>query len=83
MMIETTLGPLDESLLIKRENVIDNENERTTSAEYCLAGCNGWAHITGQPDAETHFCNQHVHRSVHVTLKGGVGVESVLGSLGG
>jgi len=68
-MITTTLGPLDESLLIKRENVIDNENECTSSVEYCLKGCNGQAHITGQADAETHFCNQHVHRSVHVTLK--------------
>jgi hypothetical protein len=68
-MITTTLGLIEESMLMKREGVIDNENEFTTTVEYCLSGCNGPAHVTGKPDSLSHFCNQHVHRSVHVTVK--------------
>lgn len=67
--ITTTLGDVDEALLMKREDSIDNENEKTGIVEYCLNGCNGPAHVTGIPDSATHFCNQHVHRSVHVTVK--------------
>jgi hypothetical protein len=68
-MILTTKGPMLESELEKREQVLDNENEHTTSVEYCLIGCPGLAHKTGVPDASSHFCNFHVHRSAHVRLK--------------
>jgi hypothetical protein len=68
-LITTTLGPIDEALLIKREDLTDNENETTAAVEYCLIGCRGAAHVTGQADTTSHFCNQHVHRSVHVTVK--------------
>lgn len=68
-LIPTTHGPLDESQLLKTETVIDNDHERTTVVEYCLAGCDGAAHVTGAPDQPFHFCSQHVHRSAHVTIK--------------
>lgn len=68
-MITTTLGLMDESQLVKREDSITNHNEVTQAVEYCIIGCRGVAHITGQPDSVSCFCNQHVHRSVHVTIK--------------
>lgn len=37
-MIFTTHGEMDESLLEKREGVVDNENEHTTWVEYWLNG---------------------------------------------
>lgn len=82
MIITTTLGPLDDSLLIKREDVIDNEDERTVAIEYCLNTCTGLAHVTNQPDSEMHFCNQHVHRSVHIALKKVAFSESEVGVIG-
>lgn len=60
---------VEESQLIKMEGIVDNENETARIVEYCLAGCEGSAHRTNLPDAPTHFCNRHVHRSVHVKLK--------------
>ena len=68
-LITTTLGPLPESALVKREGLVDNDNERTTTVEYCLINCSGSAHATHTPDSPSHFCNNHVHRSVHVTVK--------------
>ena len=38
MIITTTKGPMDESLLVKSEGVIDNEDEHTTWVEYRLDG---------------------------------------------
>ena len=76
-MINTIYGPAEESDLQKREDVIDNENEHTTTVEYCLLNCPGKAHRTGKPDAEGHFCSLHVHRSAHVTLKKPVTLEGV------
>lgn len=77
--VNTTLGPIDESELQKLENVIDNENEHTTTIEYCLANCPGEAHKTGKPDSVSHFCGLHVHRSAHITLKQPVTLEGVAG----
>jgi len=37
-MITTTKGPMDESLLEKREGVVDNDNEYTTWLEYWHEG---------------------------------------------
>lgn len=36
MIITTTHGPMDDSLLVKKEGVVDNENEYTTWIEYWL-----------------------------------------------
>lgn len=78
-MINTTLGPMDETTLIKREQVIDNDNEHTTTIEYCLPDCEGQAHQTGIPDADSHFCNHHIHRGAHVALKQGNEAISLIG----
>jgi len=69
MQIPTLHGALDETQLVKHEIVVDTDHEHTTAVEYCLIGCDGPAHQTGTPDALGHFCAQHVHRSVHVTIK--------------
>jgi hypothetical protein len=37
-LIETTKGPMDESLLEKRLDTLDNSNERTHTVEYWLNG---------------------------------------------
>jgi hypothetical protein len=68
-LITTTLGDIDESLLRKVEGDVDNENEHTTTVEYCLNTCDGMAHIRGTPDSEVFFCSKHIHRSAHVRLK--------------
>lgn len=69
MLILTTRGELDEVALLKTDTLVDNDHERTITVEYCLVDCGGPAHQTGIPDAASHFCDQHVHRSVHVTIK--------------
>jgi len=38
MIVTTTKGDMDDSLLEKREGVIDNENETTNWIEYWLEG---------------------------------------------
>lgn len=38
MIVNTTKGEMDDSLLEKREGTIDNDNENTTWVEYWLAG---------------------------------------------
>ena len=38
MMITTTKGDMDESLLVKQEGTVDNDNELTTWVEYWLEG---------------------------------------------
>ncbi len=53
MLIYTTLGDMDDSLLDRTEGVISNEREHTTWVEYRLKG---------QPDSP------FIHRSVHVHL---------------
>jgi hypothetical protein len=78
-LINTIHGPMDESELIRHDGLVDNENEHTTSIEYCLKDCQGPAHSNGTPDAPGHFCNFHVHRSAHVTLKK---VPSITGEIG-
>ena len=48
MLISTTKGPMDDSLLAKTEGVVDNEDERTTWVEYRLDGkiVHRSAHVT-------------------------------------
>jgi hypothetical protein len=63
-------GPItemDESLLEKREGVIDNEHERTSWVEYWIPGSTDRA----------------VHRSVHVSLKQGLILNPEQGQIGG
>ena len=36
MLVTTTKGDMDDSLLAKREGAVDNDNERTTWVEYWL-----------------------------------------------
>lgn len=38
MLVFTTKGEMDDSLLEKREGTVDNENELTTWVEYWLEG---------------------------------------------
>lgn len=68
-MINTTLGPMEESVLSRHDTATESKSETVSTVEYCLATCNGTAHLTGIPDSVSHFCNKHVHRSVHVTIK--------------
>lgn len=60
---------VDESALIHLDKVEEDDEKIVETTEYCLVGCQGSAHITGIPDAVSHFCNRHVHRSGHATVK--------------
>ena len=48
MLVMTTKGEMDDSLLEKREGTVDNDNELTTWVEYWLAGelVHRSAHVT-------------------------------------
>lgn len=48
MIVQTTKGELDDSLLEKREGTVDNDNELTTWVEYWLDGelVHRSAHVT-------------------------------------
>lgn len=81
-MITTTLGERDESTLLKYQTVRETDEQRVTTVEYCLADCDGPAHRTGQPDAPSHRCNKHVHRSVAVVIKKGLLAHGSAGSFG-
>lgn len=81
-IITTTLGDMDESALMKSEVLMDNDNERTTVTEYCLAGCEGQWHRTHIGDAPGVFCSQHVHRSIAMHLKKGLELSGTVGGLG-
>jgi hypothetical protein len=47
-LITTTKGDMDESLLVKQEGTVDNDNELTTWVEYWLDGelVHRSAHVT-------------------------------------
>jgi len=38
MIVTTTKGEMDDSMLEKREGIVDNDNEKTTWVEYYLNG---------------------------------------------
>ncbi len=78
-LIHTTHGALEESVLLKRVDRVETDDERTEATEYCLLGCGGTAHQTGQPDDVSYFCRQHVHRSVDMFLKRGVVAQLIAG----
>lgn len=48
MIVTTTKGEMDDSLLVKQEGVVDNDNEYTTWVEYWLDGelVHRSAHVT-------------------------------------
>ena len=48
MLVTTTRGEMDDSLLEKREGTVDNDNELTTWVEYWLEGelVHRSAHVT-------------------------------------
>lgn len=71
---------IDDSLLQRRDSIVDDEVEYTQIVEYCLKDCSGVAHLTGQPDSVSHFCNFHVHRSADCRLKKNVFADSYAGS---
>ena len=47
-LVTTTLGDMDDSLLVKQEGTVDNDNELTTWVEYWLDGelVHRSAHVT-------------------------------------
>lgn len=77
-IVTTTLGEMDDSLLQRIDTVLDNDNERTTTVEYCVLDCPGEAHRTGQPQGVGCFCPHNVHRSVDMELKRGVAALSAV-----
>lgn len=77
-MIQTILGEMDESQLQRLDTVIENTVEHTEIVEYCVLGCEGLAHVTGQPQGDGCFCPHHVHRSVNMRLKQGVAAISAV-----
>ena len=48
MLVTTTKGDMDDSLLVKQEGTVDNNNELTTLVEYWLDGelVHRSAHVT-------------------------------------
>lgn len=68
-IVETTLGPKPESELIRTTVQVETIDQGVTSTEYCLAGCQGPAHVTGVADAPGVHCRAHIHRSVRVHVK--------------
>jgi len=48
LIVTTTKGNMDDSLLVKREGAVDNEDEHTTWTEYWLDGelVHRSAHVT-------------------------------------
>lgn len=65
--VDGPITSMDESLLEKREGIIENENEQTTWVEYWLPNT----------------ADRAVHRSVHITLKKGLAMLGEQGSIGG
>ena len=60
---------VDASTLKSIDTIREDDRQRIHSIEYCLLVCDGPAHATGIPDTVAHFCDRHVHRSVHVDVK--------------
>ena len=72
---------VEESLLVRIELQFEDDNERTTVVEYCLASCDNPVHDRANReqrearwdalDKKTAivWCERHVHRSSHVQLK--------------
>lgn len=78
-LITTTLGDMDEALLVKSTGDVDNDTERTVWVEYCEKDCKGQAHFTGQASGPGVFCDRHIHRSVNMELKHGMLATGIAG----
>lgn len=77
-IITTLLGDTDSALLEKRVESIEDDEKIVTTTEYCLIDCVGVAHQRLVPDSISHFCDRHVRRDVHVTVKKWpVGMEGI------
>lgn len=84
MIVNTSQGPIDDSLLIKFKNVTTENDYRITTREYCVKGCPGDAHRRNEPDAPWVFCKFHIHRSVDaVMLKWSEGMGALAQGFGG
>lgn len=66
LSVDGPIVTVDETEYERRDSVIDNDHEHTRVVEYF---------VPGQYD-------RAVHRSVHVHLKKGIGIEGVLGKVG-
>lgn len=83
-IILTTLGERDDAELVKRAERLEDDEMIVDTVEYCLPSCDGRAHMGNVPDATSHFCDRHIHRSVHVTMKQWpAGLGAVIGDFGG
>jgi hypothetical protein len=66
LIAEGPITEMDEAQLERRDSVVDNDTEHTEVIEYFMPG----------------EYSRAVHRSVHVHLKQGIGLEAVLGKVG-
>ena len=69
MIIQTAVGPMDESDLIKRIDKDETEDWSSEAVEYCVKGCHGQAHVFNRADGPGVFCRFNVKRQPTVTLK--------------
>jgi hypothetical protein len=70
-------GPItqmDEAFLYRRTVTLDDDHEHTVATEYF--------HLHDKPLLNAGQFVRAIHRSVHVHLKQGVGIEGVLGKVG-
>jgi hypothetical protein len=82
VIINTRLGEMDDgALMAPLRSILENDDQRVEMIEYCVLGCEGHAHVTGVAQGDGCFCELHVHRSVHVTVKTGFEVTGETASL--
>jgi hypothetical protein len=68
-MIGTKHGLVSEDRLQKRVDVVETDNHRIETVEYCPIECHGIAHRKGEAFGDGCFCPFHVRRDVDVTVK--------------
>jgi hypothetical protein len=66
LQLDGPITEMDETQLERRDSVVDNDQEHTKVFEYFIPG----------------DYSRAVHRSVHVHLKRGLGIEGILGKVG-
>lgn len=64
-----TFRQVDESALMKRVDIFENDDVRLEATEYCLRGCTGQAHVVDRALGDGCFCDLNVHRSAHGVVK--------------
>lgn len=85
-LINTTHGPMDDSLLMLHKTTPTHGDGvyQFVIHEYCVKGCKGQAHRTKRPDASdgSVFCHLNVHRSVDATMtRWPIGMGITVGTL--